>query len=304
MGALTRGDKIERQLQKRILTAYTEALKTSVEGIKDFLREIQRVEDGVKKPPSFYDTPEKIERWKAGFYRELVRRYRVQEIIMEEINRAGALAAGEIREAMADVYMDNLGEVQQLISAGADRAGVNVSFAAPTRRQVAAAITSEAGPFSKLAYKRLGQNVYVRQRLQSELAQACILGESQTKIIQRIRAVTGQSVRQARRVAQTERTRVQAQARSDAEDEAAEQGVRIVDEWRCRFVNSREEHMARDGVRVMHGDVFPGTAMHYPGDPAGPAHEVINCHCYIRPRVLLSTEALDKNGKIVKVEAM
>ena len=138
MGALTRGDKIERQLQKRILTAYTEALKTSVEGIKDFLREIQRVEDGVKKPPAFYDTPEKIERWKAGFYRELVRRYRVQEIIMEEINRAGALAAGEIREAMADVYMDNLGEVQQLISAGATRAGVNVSFAAPTRRQVAA----------------------------------------------------------------------------------------------------------------------------------------------------------------------
>lgn len=131
---------------------------------------------------------------------------------------------------------------------------------------------------------------------------ATILGESQRKIMQRVRRVTGQSAYQAKRVAQTERNRVQSQARWDAAQQAEQQGVRTYNEWRCRFVNSRDAHMERHGKRVLQGQTFPDSVMRYPGDPNGSAKEVINCHCYLQVGVLLHDETLDENGNIVKTE--
>ena len=43
----------------------------------------------------------------------------------------------------------------------------------------------------------------IRSALQSQMAQAAVLGESQEKIIKRIQKVTGQAEYQARRIAQT-----------------------------------------------------------------------------------------------------
>ncbi len=198
--------------------------------------------------------------------------------------------------------MDNLGETQNLLQDAATKAGVNVSFAMPKRQEVRNILDDRQGSFSKLAYNHLGQNTVIRQRLQSELAQATILGESQRKIMQRIRRVTGQSAYQAKRVAQTERNRVQSQARWDAAQQAEQQGVRTYNEWRCRFVNSRDAHMERHGKRVLQGQTFPDSVMRYPGDPNGSAKEVINCHCYLQVGVLLHDETLDENGNIVKAE--
>ncbi len=141
---------------------------------------------------------------------------------------------------------------------------------------------------------------HIRQKLQAELAQAAILGEDQRKLLKRIQSVTGQSVYQAKRVAQTERNRVQSQARWDAAQEAERQGVSTYNEWRCRFVRSRDTHMARHGVRVRQGECFPGCNLRYPGDPNGSAKEVINCHCYLQVGVLLPGEELDEGGRIVK----
>ncbi len=176
------------------------------------------------------------------------------------------------------------------------------TFAMPKRQEVHNILDDRQGSFSKLAYNHLGQNTVIRQRLQGELAQATILGESQRKIMQRVRRVTGQSIYQAKRVAQTERNRVQSQARWDAAQQAEQQGVRTYNEWRCRFVNSREAHMNRHGKRVMQGQTFPDSVMRYPGDPNGSAKEVINCHCYLQVGVLLHDETLDSEGKIVNGE--
>ncbi len=176
------------------------------------------------------------------------------------------------------------------------------TFAMPKRQEVHNILDDRQGSFSKLAYNHLGQNTVIRQRLQGELAQATILGESQRKIMQRVRRVTGQSIYQAKRVAQTERNRVQSQARWDAAQQAEQQGVRTYNEWRCRFVNSREAHMNRHGKRVMQGQTFPDSVMRYPGDPNGSAKEVINCHCYLQVGVLLHDETLDSEGKVVKLE--
>ncbi len=133
----------------------------------------------------------------------------------------------------------------------------------------------------------------IRAALQREMAQAAILGESQDKIIKRIQKVTGQAKYQARRVAQTERNRVQSQARADALHEAAQAGVIVTKKWSARMRNTRDSHAALNGVEIPENEKFRtiwGNELRYPGDPEAPAAEDINCHCVLIPDVKLPPE--------------
>ena len=71
-------------------------------------------------------------------------------------------------------------------------------------------------------------------------------------------------------------------------DEARAAGVRVINEWSARMVNTRDSHAALDGVKKTQGEPFEtiwGNELDYPGDPKAPAREVINCHCVLIPDV-------------------
>ena len=134
----------------------------------------------------------------------------------------------------------------------------------------------------------------IRSALQSQMAQAAILGESQEKIIKRIQNVTGQAEYQARRIAQTERNRVQSQARAEALHEAAKMGITVTKAWSARMRNTRDSHAALNGVEIPENEKFRtiwGNELRYPGDPEAPAAEVINCFCVLVPDVKLPNES-------------
>lgn len=301
--AIGRSDAIEQAAMTRVAEIYAAALRKALKDQKAFLQKIADVDSGKIKPPKYYVDRGLVDRWRQGFTRELIRRHKIIDEIVLELNAAGVDAAEIIRGEQVDIYRVNREWAADRISKQAEkRTGIRVNFATQSRAEVAVLLREEESPFSRLAYKNLGKNPAIRRRLQNELAQASILGESQKKIIKRIRKVTGQTVAQARRVAQTERTRVQSQARWQAGQEAAAMGIGIYNEWRTRMINSREAHIERNGMRAMQGEPFPGSVMKYPGDPAGGAKEVINCHCYLRPGVLLPDERLDADGNIVKVK--
>ncbi len=100
--------------------------------------------------------------------------------------------------------------------------------------------------------------------------------------------MTGQAEYQARRVAQTERNRVQSQARADALHEAAQAGVIVTKKWSARMRNTRDSHAALNGVEIPENEKFRtiwGNELRYPGDPEAPAAEVCNCHCVLIPDV-------------------
>lgn len=299
MDAYEAANSIEEQAMTRVREIYTAALRRALKKHKSFLQTVEDVQTGKKKPPVFYvnQGDEAVERWKQGFIRELIRQERVIEGIVEELHAAGVEASDVIRGSMVDIYQTNRNEAVQLISAGADRAGVNMTFAQFDNRQIAVILQENESPMSKIAYNNLGDNPAIRRRLQNELAQATILGEGQRKLIERIRKVTGMSVSQARRVAQTERTRVQSQARWQAGEEAKAAGVGVYNTWSTRMVRSRETHISLDGKKAMQGDAFvtsAGNSLKYPGDPTAPASEVINCHCVLVPDVLLPGETLEE----------
>lgn len=95
-------------------------------------------------------------------------------------------------------------------------------------------------------------------------------------------------------MAQTERNRVQSQARADALHEAAQAGVIVTKKWSARMRNTRDSHAALNGVEIPENEKFRtiwGNELRYPGDPEAPAAEVINCHCVLIPDVKLPPES-------------
>lgn len=131
------------------------------------------------------------------------------------------------------------------------------------------------------------------------MMQAIVLGEGRDKIQKRIAKITGQSVYQATRVAQTERTRIQSQARFWAMEEAEGYGVHTVKRWSTHMDGrQRDAHGAMNGQTVDSFSKFKspsGAALMFPGDPDAPAEEVINCRCVMVPEVLKPDERVQRN---------
>lgn len=144
-------------------------------------------------------------------------------------------------------------------------------------------------PFAKIAYRNLGNERLIVERLNRELETWIKSKKSVDDLIARIRKVTGMSYHQAQRVAQTERTRVQGQARYETIRELNRTLAgkrRYRKEWIARRdEKTRDTHAALSGSIVRANEYFvtpSGARLMYPGDPRAPAGETINCRCYIR----------------------
>lgn len=284
--AVVKGDKLEKQLSRRLASLYSEALTLALKRYKAFFQKLQDVESGKIQPPAIYrDSPELIVKWKRGFIQELMRQQQLIENIAKDLAQVGPRAEQQIRDTLREVYSVNREYTTEVINSAK---GVSVSFAQYDKRQIDILMTQNESPFSKIAYRNLGNDLRIRRRLQNEMAIATLLGEDTNKLRKRIQKVTGQMAWQALRVARTERTRVQSQARVQAMEEAASFGIEIEYEWSTRMVNSRDTHISMNGQRRKTGEAFnspSGAVLRYPGDPSAPAKEVVNCHCRLIPRL-------------------
>lgn len=283
-------DEIEKALTQRISAVYGEALKKAIRMNRRFLQKIRDIDSGKIQPPNYYNTPELIKKWREGYIRELMRQEHVIESIKQQIRDAGGKVEPEIKKALAEIYAVNANYTGTKLTAfgGVEAAGKSL-ITGVTRRQAAIIFRDTQPLFSKIAFRNLVEAPAVIRRLQNEMVQATLLGESQEKIIRRIRAVMDNSAANARRIAQTERTRLQSQARADQLHEAAQMGIRITKTWSTRMVNSRESHVALNNKTIAENEKFRtiwGNELSYPGDPSAPAKEIINCFCILIPNVV------------------
>lgn len=304
-------------IDRRLNAIYSDALTAALKRHKALLKTIGDVNTGKKKPPQFYVDTGRVDEWRAGFVRQLMRQENIIEDIQASLAEAGGKAVDAIRADVAAQYGYTRTMCAKEIERAAKLGGLTIQpdFAVYDKNQLAVLTRAKEGPFTKIAYRNLGQNAAAVRRLQDEMAQSVILGESQEKIIKRIHGVVGNTAYNARRTAQTERTRIQSQASYDTATEAAEMGIRLYDEWRCQMAppipgrpgtGSRESHRELDGKIVPHGEGFDtihGQHLFFPGDPSAAAFEVINCHCVLEVGVLLDNEFIE-NGKIVTREAV
>lgn len=283
--AVLQGDRLEKQLSRRLASLYSEALTLALKRYKAFFKKLQDVESGKLQPSAIYrGNPELIAKWKRGFVQELMRQQQLIENIAKDLAEVGPRAEQQIRETLREVYSINREYTTEVINSAK---GVSVSFAQYDKRQIDILMTQNESPFSKIAYRNLGNDLRIRRRLQNEMAIATLLGEDTNKLRKRIQKVTGQMAWQALRVARTERTRVQSQARVQAMEEAAAMGIQIEYEWSCIMIGSRDTHKELNGKRKPMGEAFEteNGKLRYPGDPSAPAEEVINCRCVLIPHL-------------------
>jgi len=265
-----------KALDKRLQSIYSQSYKTAVENNNAAIKKLASL------PP---DAPiAQRTAWAA----QVKRTTNIINNIASELAQTGETAAKMIQGEMTNIYGLNNDYTGWTVS---KQTGLNLNFTIYDKNQIAAIINSEQSPFSKIAYNNLGKDAQIVQRLGNELAIATVNGESQRQIIKRIRNVTGQSVKQARRVAQTERTRIQSQGRNMGINEAQSMGIEMDKQWVARMINTRDLHIIANGEIVAAGEDF-SIGLAYPGDPKGDAANVINCHCYEKPMVRFTSPAL------------
>lgn len=303
-------DRIEQATLTRLQRTYAAAARDAIKKQKSFLKKVADVESGKIKPPQYYIDTNQVDKWRQGYLTEALRQQKVIDGIMADLDKAGEIAAKTIDDANADIYSaTHKKQAESLQTEAIDKLGIDPDFTVYNKRQIGILIKDQQSPFSKLAFKNLGQNTAIRRKLQMSLSTAIILGESQEKILKRIQEITGQTYKQAKRVAQTERTRVQSQATHQVAEEAREMGIRTYKQWSCQMIPpTKKSKGSRDSHRKLHKrceytqDYFHtiwGNDLMYPGDSSAPAKEVCNCHCAYIEHVLGNDEVIE-DGKVVR----
>ena len=319
--ALRASDELEKALVMRIEHEYGKETLKAIGDLKGFFRDVEALER--KEPPAWMDKAAQ-KRWERRELDALVQKHRVESRVMEAIRTAGAIAATLIWDFLARVYGENASHTVEEAQKAQARQGlaqnampeqVNTvqsttqkqlqqNFVPQQQREIEILLHDQQPPFSKIAFDNLQQAPALLRRLQAEMRQAIINGEGQDKIRQRIQRVMQNGAYNARRIAQTERTRIQSQARWDVMRNAAAQGIPMEKMWIARMKNTRDSHADLNRRTAKVDEPFStiwGNELMYPGDPSAPAREVINCHCVLRPVLGDKTLKGDRKNAIMNV---
>lgn len=144
-------------------------------------------------------------------------------------------------------------------------------------------------PFSRIAFENLGNERMLVEKLNRELEVWIRSKKGVDVLVERIQKTINSTYNRAAAIAQTERTRVQNEARYEAIKELNRSRVgmkRYRKEWIARRDDkTRDTHAELSGT-VQYADRYfitsSGAKLMYPGDPKAPPGEIINCRCYIR----------------------
>lgn len=277
---MSRIDALENLTSRQISKYYNDALAAAVRKSKDFLRRARDVNSGKIKPPSGLHTEKQIEAWKRGYMRRALDRTNAIETIADEMRGAGIRTRKRTQSMLSTVYSMSSRNTAKLL----DKT-IPADLPEITRRQASVLLYGDghAGPFSKIAFKAMGQDERVKKRLRNEFAAGIIKGENDEQLIARIRSVTGMELNDAKRVLRTERTHIESLAEQDtALEHYRATGIRHKKKWICMFHNSRDSHMQMHGQVVFIDQDFTlpsGQPISYPGDSRAGAAEVCNCQC-------------------------
>lgn len=279
-------EELIKDLLDKVSALYGDALRRAVRKLARFFRLWEEREK--QTPPEYISAAgeEYERRWREFALSQLVDEEHVPETVSHELGVAGLAAGALIYAAMPEVSKINRDYTLGVAEAAAAKYGRKVKLPHKTLEELRVLYDSEVPPLSRMAYTRMGKDGKAMDRLRREMSQAIMRRELPKDILRRLMRVTDMEYDAARRVAQTEGNRVMSEARYNACEEAAANGIIYINEWSARMVNTRESHAALNRTTRRQGDTWVtiwGNELRFPGDPMAPAREVINCHCVLLP---------------------
>lgn len=279
-------EELIKDLLDKVSALYGDALRRAVRKLARFFRLWEEREK--QAPPEYISAAgeEYEQRWRESSLTRLVDEEHVPETVSHELGIAGLAASALIYAAMPEVSKINRDYTLNVAEAVAAKYGRKVTLPHKTLQELRVLYDSEVPPFSRIAYARMGEDKQALERMRREMHQAIVRRELPKDILRRFMRVTDMEYSAARRVAQTEGNRVMSEARYQACEEAAANGIVYINEWSARMINTRESHAALNRTTRRQGDTWVtiwGNELRFPGDPMAPAREVINCHCVLLP---------------------
>lgn len=228
-----------------------------------------------------------------GAYRKFLNAMRAKVLkAVEEKTHSFTRADGEDQRAQeianefdVDAFLDALGtSIENAFVAGARQSGKELSDLGLANDVL---LEADKGRMPKLAEAYWEQRANVTgktgERIKQEIHDAILDGltnqEGQTELADRVRDVFKTNLREydVRRVARTEAHIAVSNGRFQL---MKSQGVKKHEWISARDSSVRESHQNVDGEVVEIGETF-GNGLRYPGDPAGPPEETVQCRCLV-----------------------
>ena len=178
-----------------------------------------------------------------------------------------------------------------------DIAGQGVPLIIPVDQAAAVKATLTDSKVSGGLYAALGVSVYaLKKSISQEISRGIASSLSYADIARNISNATGAPLSRVKTIVRTEGHRIQQASTRDAQRAAKKKGADVLKQWDAALDGrTRPSHAAIDGEIREIEEAFSNGLM-YPGDPSGPAAEVINCRCTADTRVRgwLDTDDLDR----------
>lgn len=196
---------------------------------------------------------------------------------------------GQISAILDKMHGDNYSTIQAYlkgsyesgyVGAMYDMAKQGVPVIVPIDQAAAVRAILTDSKISKGLYNRLGVEVSgLKRSITQEISRGISVGMSYADIARNIANVSRAPLSRTMTITRTEGHRIQQASTVDAQQAAKAKGADVVKQWDATLDgNTRDSHRAVDGEIRELDEKFSNGLM-YPGDPSGPAAEVINCRC-------------------------
>lgn len=275
------GDARVKRLGARLHKIYAQASEELTGKVNSFFEDFKRLDEKKQALVAAGQLAEKeYKEWRKNKILMGDKYKDLRDTMAQRMTEANQIASRYINHELPSVYAHNyndlMGDVSEQVK--------GFSFDLVNERTVRKLSTSDK---TLLPYKFVDGRRDVRwnsQRVNAQVLQGVLQGESATQIANRLLGVTAMNESSALRNARTAVTSAQNKGRFDAMRQCEDDGVIMYKEWiATNDERTREAHEELDRVQVPYDEPFEneiGQIM-YPGDPDADPANTYNCRCTI-----------------------
>lgn len=280
----------EEELEKKIENVYRRASEETSQKLNEHMKRYERLDAERKASLS----PEDYEDWRRRQYTTGQRWESMTNSLARDVLKADNEARDLINDYVPEAFADGYNYSCYQMAKGMGDSYVNGTFTLYDKQAVERLVRDnpdllpQLNPNSKTAEDiRAGKIIrWNKEKINSEVTQGIIQGESIGKIANRMQNVVGMEERSAIRNARTATNGARNAGKEESFEDAEELGIEVLQMWVASVDDrTRYEHRQLDGQTVKTGEKFKvgDFEIAYPCDPTADPSMVYNCRCTIIP---------------------
>lgn len=285
-------DKQLEKIERRLTKIYEDADFELSASWRDYMKKVEKKSDKLLKAideATDDESKAKAEKEYQRFLRNSTLRDKHYAQMVEEtavqLYNVNETAVAYINGQLPETYALNLNWQNQQIASQVK----GYSYTLVDKATVKYLATTNK---SLLPFKKLNESKDVRwntKKINSEVLQGILQGESVPKIAKRIQKVQDMNANASIRTARTMITSAENKGRMDSYQRATEKGIIIKREWIATSDSrTRDWHAELDGQLADVDEPFENSIglIMYPGDPSADGANVYNCRCTMGAEVI------------------